>query len=49
MVVPGNEYDSAKLWELLCQAMGTVVPGYGNRCARLWEPECQAGGTALRR
>ncbi len=34
MVVPGNEYDSARLWELLCQAMETVVPGYGNRSVK---------------
>ena len=34
MVVPGNEYDSAKLWELLCQAMETVMPGYTDRSVR---------------
>lgn len=35
MVVPSNEYDSAKLWELLCQAIG-------NNRAKLWKPLCQA-------
>ena len=35
MVVPGNEYDSAKLWELLCQ---TIC----NNRAKLWKLLCQA-------
>ncbi|MBF0732079.1 hypothetical protein, partial [Bacteroides acidifaciens] len=38
MVVPGNEYDSARLWKLLCQAIRTGVSGRRRRLTAVNEP-----------